>query len=128
MTSGGTPKRRAMVALSLALAACHARAAPRDVPAVITSPTAQSRAELVRVVSRALDRPTVTIADDALTADDTLIVERTARRDARGLPLDGREQGSPERFRLVQNGTRCVLVHDRTGRRWALRTATCSPR
>jgi hypothetical protein len=128
MTSAGTPKRRAMIALSLALTACHARAAPRDVPAVITRPTAQSRAELVRVVSRALERPTVTIADDALTADDTLIVERTARRDARGLPLDGREKGRPERFRLVQNGARCLLVHERSGRRWTLRSATCSPR
>jgi hypothetical protein len=121
-------KRRVAVASSLALAACHARAAPRDVPAVITHPTAQSRAELARVVSRALDRETVTLADDALTADGTLTVERTRRRDARGLPLDGRETGRPERFRLVQSGARCVLVHERTGRRWTLRSATCSPR
>ncbi len=121
-------KRRVVVAASLALAACHGRAAPRDVPAVITHPTAQSRAELARVVSRALDRETVTLADDALTADGTLIVERTRRRDAQGLPFDGRETGQPDRFRLVQNGARCVLVHERTGRRWTLRSATCSPR
>jgi len=128
MTGCSRSKRRAVVAASLALAACHARAAPRDVPAVITHSTPQSRAELVRVVSRALDRETVTLADDALTADSTLIVERTRRRDAQGLPLDGRETGRPERFRLVQSGARCVLVHERSGRRWTLRSAVCSPR
>ena len=95
---------------------------------MITNPTAQSRAELVRVVSRALNGASVTIADDALTGDSTLIVERAARRDAQGLPLDGRETGRPEQFRLVKNGSRCVLVHERTGRRWTLASTSCSPR
>lgn len=125
MTRSG---RRALVAASLALTACHARAGPRDVPAVVTRPTAESRAELALVVARALNRPSVTLAEDALTVDGTLILERTRRRDAQGRPLDGRESARPERFRLVQNGARCVLVHERTGRRWALASATCSPR
>jgi hypothetical protein len=41
--------------------------------------------------------------------------------------LNGREIGRPEHFRLVKNGTRCVLVHERTGKRWTLKAATCSP-
>jgi hypothetical protein len=112
----------------LAVAACHPRPASRDVPAVISSPTPQSRAELARVVSRALDGAPVTIADDALTREDTLIVERTVRRDAQGRPLTGRDTGRPEHFRLVRSGGRCVLVHERTGRRWTLESTTCSPR
>ena len=112
----------------LALAACLARSSPRDVPAVLTHPTAQSRAELARVVSRALNGAPVTIADEALTADGTLIVERAPHRDAQGLPLDGRETGRPEHFRLLKAGSRCVLVHERTGRRWALASTICSPR
>ncbi len=95
---------------------------------MITYPTAQSRAELVRVVSRALDRASVTIADDALTGDSELIIQHTPRRDAHGLLVQGRETGRPERFRLVKNGSRCVLVHERTGRRWTLQSATCAPR
>jgi len=98
------------------------------VPAVITNPTAESRAELSRVVSGALDGVTVTIADDALTREDTLIIERAVRRDAQGRPLTGRDTGRPERFRLVRSGERCVLVHERTGRRWTLESTTCSPR
>jgi hypothetical protein len=112
----------------LALAACHARATPRDQPAVLTGPTAESRAELARVVSRALHRPSVTLADDALTADGTLVVERTVRRDAEGRPLTGRDTGRPEQFRLVRNGSRCVLVHERSGRRFTLKSASCRAR
>lgn len=116
------------VAAAVALAGCLPRLAPPDVPAVLTHPTARSHAELVRVVSRAMNGASVTIADSALTSDDALIVERTPRRDARGVDLNGRETGRPEHFRLVKSGPRCVLVQDRTGRRWTLRSATCSPR
>jgi hypothetical protein len=113
---------------ALALAACLTGSGLVDKPAVITRPTAESRAELVRVLSRALNGASVTIADDALTADGTLIVERAPHRDARGLSLDGRETGRPEHFRLVKNGSRCVLVHESTGRRFRLAATTCSPR
>lgn len=127
MTTTSRLTSAALIAATLALAACHPRSASRDLPAVITNPTAQSRAELVRVVSRALNGASVTIADDALTGDSTLIVERAPRRDAQGLPLDGRQTGRPERFRLVKNGSRCVLVHEPTGRRWTLASTSCSP-
>jgi hypothetical protein len=116
------------VAGTLALAGCHARLTAPDVPAVLTSPTAQSRAELLRVVTDAMNGAPVTLADTALTNEDTLIVQRTPRRDARGVLLDGRETGRPEHFRLVKAGSQCVLVHEGTGRRRVLSGATCSPR
>jgi len=116
----------AIVAGTLAVAGCVPRVAPPDVPAVLTNPTAQSHAELVRVVSAALNRATVTIAGDALTADGVLIVERAQQPAAKDMNLGGRETGRPEHFRLVQSGSRCVLVHQETGRRWTLEAATCS--
>jgi hypothetical protein len=116
------------VACAAALAACLVRSTPPDVPAVLTRPTAECRAELRRVVSGALNGTPVTLAEDALTVESTLIVERTPRRDTQGRPLDGRETGRPERFRLVRSGSRCVLVHERTGRRYALSSADCSAR
>jgi hypothetical protein len=124
--------RRSSVAVSVAgtllLAGCHPRLAAPDVPAVLTGPTAQSHAELVRVVSAAMNGTPVTIADDALTADDRLIIERAQPHDARAMNLGGRETGRPEHFRLVKSGSRCVLVHEGTSRRWTLESATCSPR
>jgi len=111
----------------LALAACHARGAGPDVPAVLTDPTAESRAELLRVVKEALHDPPLTLADDALVHSSELVVERVVRRDASGVPLGGREQGRPERFRLVRSGESCVLVHEGSGRRFTLAAATCVP-
>jgi hypothetical protein len=98
------------------------------VPAVITSPTAASRADLLRVVRKAMREAPVTLADDALTHESTLIVERARARGPDGLPLAGRDRGRPERFHLVRNGARCLLVHEGTGRRLALSSSvTCAP-
>lgn len=116
------------VAGILSLAACATGSAKRDVPAVITTPTAESRAELLRVVGRALNDAPLTIADDALTRDSALIIERARPRGSDGTQLDGRERGRPEHFRLVRNGSRCVLVHERTGKRYRLASAACAPK
>ena len=116
------------VAGTLLVAGCHPRLAPPDEPAVLTSQTAQSHAELVRLVSAAMNGAPVTIAENALTADSMLIVERAQHHGAKDMNLSGRETGRPEHFRLVKSGSRCVLVHQDTGRRWTLESATCSPR
>ena len=116
------------IAAALSLAFCATVSARQDLPAVLTNPTPESRAALLRAVSGALHGAPVTLADDALTRDSTLIIERAERRTPGGVPLSGRETGRPEHFRLVKNGSRCVLVHERTGGRWTLKAATCSAR
>ena len=95
-------------------------------PAVITEPSAGSRAELERAVSAALNGASVTLRDDALTREDTLVVERIRHRDPNGLLVEGRDMGRPERFHLVKNGADCVLVHEGTGRRFPLSRTTCA--
>jgi len=117
-----------LVSVPLALSACLGHTPPRDVPAVLTHPTAETRAELAQVVSQALGGAPVTLADDALTADSTLIVDRTTRRDAQGRPLQGRRTELPERFQLVKSASRCVLIHEGSEGRWTLTRATCAPR
>ncbi len=118
----------AALAAGVALITPAAWPATRELPALVTHPTAASRAELLRVVRRALNGASVQIADDALTGDNVLLIERARHRDSEGRLLDGREKGRPERFRLVKAGSRCVLVHERTGRRWKLAKTTCFPR
>jgi len=98
---------------------------PGDPPAVIVSPSDASRAELARVVREALHGAPVTLADDALTTSNTLVIEHANPRDAQGLPLDGRSLYRPERFELFARKSRCVLVQSRTGRRWTLRHTAC---
>lgn len=118
----------AFVGAAILPAGCAQRQAFPEVPAVLTSPTAQCRAEVVRVVREAMNGAPVTIADAALTADDTLIVEPASPRDARDMNLGGRETRRPDHFRLIKSGSQCVLVHVESGRRWTLASATCSPR
>lgn len=118
---------------SLAVAACAAmpsQAAPGaqpDEPAILVSPTAATRASLAQAVSEALHGAPVRLAGDALTRDSRLIITRAEHRDAAGLPIQGRSLEKPERFGLVERAGRCVLIQERTGRRWPLRSATCRP-
>ena len=106
-------------------AASPARAEPWGAPAVITHPTAASRADLELAVSRELNVMHVRLADDALTRQDLLIVGRAQARDARGLPLNGRERERPQHFRLLLRRSQCVLVHAETGKALVLKHTTC---
>jgi hypothetical protein len=113
--------------LALGMAACASAPAATDVPAVLVSPTSEVRAELARTVSEAMGGAPVALADDALTRESTLTVERARRRGPDGTPAQGRETTRPHHFRLVKSGEGCVLVHDEEGRRFPLAGATCVP-
>jgi hypothetical protein len=102
-----------------------ARPEPSDPPAIIVNPSEASRMELARVVREALHGAPVTLADDALTTSNTLVIEHANPRDASGRPLNGRSLDRPERFELFTRKSRCVLVQSRTGRRWTLRHTEC---
>ncbi len=115
-----------MIAILCAAALLSATA--QDRPALIVNPTAETRAALLQAVRSALGGAQVTLGDDALTRESVLIIERTARRDAAGRRLQGRELGTPERFQLVKSGSSCVLIHERTGRRIPLDRTECVER
>jgi hypothetical protein len=119
--------RAGPAAALLSVVACKTGPIRQEVPAVIADPSSRSRAELAAAVSAALNGVPVTLADDALTRESTLILERARHRDPSGVPVQGRELGTPERFRLVKSGADCVLVHERSGQRFTLRETTCAP-
>ena len=99
----------------------------QEQPAVISAPTAESRAELARAVSAAFNGQPVTLADDALTRDSVLTIERRTPAGDQGRAATGRTLGTPERLNLVLRGTRCFLVHAADGREWELNQAQCVP-
>ena len=107
-----------MFAVIALLYGCKTDAVRDDVPAQILDSTVESRAELLGVVSDALNGRAVTIADDALTNDSLLITEPKH--------LTGRDLGRPEHFRLVLSGSRCVLVHQETESRFELTKTSCA--
>ena len=114
----------AIVVFCFLTSAC-ASMAQDDTPAVIVSSSENVRAELVRVVGEALGFSDVLIADDALTRESSLFIERRPARDATGQRLSGRDYDRPERFDLVKQGDKCVLVHASTNRRFELKDVRC---
>jgi hypothetical protein len=115
-----------LVAAGVAPAACGTLSA-QEQPAVIAAHTEQSRAELARVVSEAFNGQPVTLADDALTRESVLMIERRTPPGPQGRAATGRTLEAPEQFRLVLRGTRCVLVHVADGREWELAETQCVP-
>lgn len=118
--------RWTLLVLTLAwLPACHAGPQTAGVPAIIIHPTAASRADLELAVSQALGGRHVRLAADALTHGSLLVVGRAQARDSHGLPLNGRELGRPQHFRLLRRGSRCTLLHVETGRARVLAHTRC---
>ena len=107
------------------LLACAVRTEALRVPAVIVKPTAETRAELERVIRNAIGDVSVTLADDALTTSNMLSLEHARPRDPEGRLLNGRELTRPETFELFKRGSRCVLVQSKTGREWTLHHVKC---
>ena len=87
----------------------------------------ESRAELQRLVSEALGVDKVALADDALTRESTLIIERSAPKNLRQRPLQGRILESSKKFRLLLSDGRCWLERASDGARWELVKASCVP-
>ncbi len=113
-------------AAMLAPAACGTLAA-QEQPAVIAEPTERSRAELARVVSAAMNGQPVTLADDALTRDSLLALERRTQPGPQGRAATGRTLEAPAQLKLVLRGTQCVLVRVADGREWRLDETRCVP-
>ena len=111
--------------MGASLAACGSLRAER--PAVIASPSASERAELVRIVAQAFDGVSVTLADDAFIRDSVLSVERRTPAGPQGQAATGRTLDPPVRLRLVLAGARCELVREADGRRFPLREVRCVP-
>lgn len=127
-TPGGGSRSRtgALTLLALAgLAACRAWPGQPPVPALITPATAASRQDLELAVARALGGAPVRLADDALTRDSLLIIGRTPAHGLNGVPLNGRELGRPQHFRLIKRGSRCLLLHLESGRARLLPHTRC---
>jgi hypothetical protein len=96
-------------------------------PAVITNPSAATRAELLKIIRGALRNGQLMLADDALLSSSVILIERTRRVDPSGLLANGRELGRPEQFALVRRGEKCILIQSRTQARWILHQSWCRP-
>jgi hypothetical protein len=118
--------RACWLAATVGPAACGTLSA-QEQPAVIAAHTEASRAELTRVVSAAFNGQPVTVADDALTRESVLTIERRTPPGLEGRAATGRTLEGPERLNLVLRGARCFLVRQGDGSEWELSEARCVP-
>jgi hypothetical protein len=93
--------------------------------AVIDNASRETKAELEETISRILKKMRVTIADDALTQNDILIISRTPKRNITLNPVLGRSKEKPHRFQLVKIGQACYLKYEATQEKYKLETTSC---
>ena len=67
----------------------------------------------------------ITIAEDAFSQTASITIERKAKVDSRGLPIDGRHDNPVYSFTLLSDGELCVLRNDRSGELTKLENVTC---
>jgi len=113
-----------LASATLAVLACTTLAAAEQ-PALIERPTPESRAELLRILGDVFNGRSVTLADDALTRDSVLVIERRALKGLEGDPAGGRSLETPVQFRLVINQGHCELIRSSDQRRWTLTETRC---
>ena len=111
--------------IALTMVGCQTLASGEDMSARITNPTDHSRAALQNAVNDALNIG-VTLADDALTDSSVLIIERNPPRNMQSPPAQGRNMDTPILFRLVLNGSDCILIDQRDDSRYPLEKTTCA--
>ena len=111
--------------LTLLLPGCGNSVEKRESAAVIVNPTAESRAELERIIAAALNRVSIILADDALTLDSELIIDRKAPQNLQNNWVMGRRIEKPHRFYLKTEDKNCFLVQESNNNRWLLKNAQC---
>ena len=68
----------------------------------------------------------ITIAEDAFSQTASITIERKAKVDSRGLPIDGRHDNPVYSFTLLSDGEQCVLRNDQSGELTKLENVTCN--
>ena len=118
-------RRLAFLLPIVVFAGCKNVAPESDQPAVILDPDSASRAALQAAVNDVLQTE-VALADDALTKDSLLVIERRIPQTVEGSDAGGRTMQAPIQFQLVLNGTDCVLVDQRNQARTVLPDTNCA--
>jgi hypothetical protein len=107
------------------LTGCQTVDTDLDRPARIVNVDADSRAALQAAVNEALGNE-VMLAKDALTNDSLLTIERWPAGTMENPVPQGRILEKPIQFRLVINGSDCVLIDQRNESRHVLQDTECA--
>ena len=107
------------------LTGCQTVNTDLDRPARIVNADADSRAALQAAVNEALGTE-VLLAQDALTDTSLLTIERWPAGTMENPVPQGRSLERPVLFRLVINGSDCILIDQRNESRHVLKDTDCA--
>ena len=93
--------------------------------AVTKSISVSQKQAIESKISNWFDGVNITIADDAFSQTASITIERKAKVDSRGLPIDGRHDNPVYGFTLLSDGEQCVLRNDQSGELTKLENVTC---
>ena len=93
--------------------------------AVTKSISVSQKQTIESKISNWFDGLNITIADDAFSQTASITIERKAKDDSRGLPIDGRHDNPVYSFTLLSDGEQCVLRNDQNGELTVLENVTC---
>ena len=115
-----------IIIFALNMASCQSQSSEDDVPALVDKPTPASHGEIVSILSSVLNQSPVMISHDALTRTNLLVIERKRIQQLKG-DRDGRRiNETSAQFRLVKNGSNCVLIYVQNESRFELNETSCS--
>ena len=122
-------RKQTVLSVSLGVAllttGCQTMGSDADQPARIINPDEASRAALQSMVDSILNTE-VTLAENALTESSMLIIERNPPRTMTNPNPQGRTMAEPIQFRLVINGSDCILIDQRNESRHILKNTECA--
>ena len=107
---------------SLAMAGCmHTEEPNNDVNAVLDAPSEAAVAQVKQAVASLLERPEITMMDNAFVEKSWITIERAVK-------LSNDPSLAPAiKLQLVKRGDVCMIRHDMTGKAVPLPGISCKP-
>ena len=94
-------------------------------PAIITSPSNETTAELQKVIANLLAQNKVLVANDAFSQSSFLTLERAAHKSANGQLIMGRTAEQPWQLQLVKQADTCYVKEVISEKLLPLKTSQC---
>jgi len=109
----------------LSVASCAASDKVRLQEALATSINDNEKQVIEDTISDWFGGIQITVAANVFSEDSSMTIERRAKLDSRGLPIEGRHDNPVYSFTLLSNGDQCLLKNDQTDELAELENVKC---
>ncbi|WP_334058272.1 hypothetical protein [Alteromonas sp. S005] len=125
-SSKGLPAAALAIVLSLAIGCAASKEAELH-KAITNSTSASQKQTIENTISNWFGGIPITVADNVFSKASNITIERKAKVDSRGLPVEGRHDNPVYSFTLLSDGKHCLLRNDQTGELAKLENMNCYP-